>query len=229
MNAGGWAVAARPGVGSDRYERDLEAARRAWSDPAVLGAAGAFVFLTYLTLPPLVAVRSGSGAPARSFLDGGRERVTLCRLVGLDDAPPWNGGIRNDNVRRLAAELGDRHRRFTGMRAEFLEVMAAVIAVAPLRVRPVLARTAAVDRTAYWRYMREVMALIGVELPTEEVAVAACQSFVDTHAGRCESGRQLFAALCQRHPDHVAVAVRALFEGSRAALDLLLLGSGGPR
>jgi hypothetical protein len=227
MNAGGCAVADGPDVGSDRYERDLEAARCAWSDPAVLGAAGAFVFLTYLTLPPLVAVRSASGAPARSFLDGQRERVTLCRLVGLDDAPPWSGGIRNDNVRRLAAELGDRHRRFAGMRSEYLDVMATVIAMAPLRVRPVLALTAAVDRTAYWRYMREVMALIGAELPTEEVAVAACQSFVDTHAGRCESGRELFTALNERHPDHVAVAVRALFERSRGALDLL--ASGGPR
>lgn len=218
-------MAAHPHVGSGRFERDLQAARSAWSDPAVLGAAGAFIFLTYLTLPALVAVRSGSGAPARSFLDGRRERVTLRRLVGLDDAPKWDGGVRNGNVRQLAADLGDRHRRFVGMRVEYLDVMAAVIALAPLRVRTVLALTdAAADRIAYWRYMRHVVALIGAELAAEEVAVAMCQSFVDVHAGTCEDGRRMFAALNDRHPDHVAAAVLALFERSRIALDQLTSG-----
>ena len=98
-----------------------------------------------------------------------------------------------------------------------LAVIGGAVAVPALTAAPA-------DWSAYWRYMRQVMALTGAELADEGVAVAECQSFVDTHAGTCEDGRRMFADINDRHPDHVAVAVPALFERSRAALDLLTAG-----
>lgn len=187
----------------------------------MLGTAGAFVFLTYLTLPILVAVRSRSGAPARSILDGERERSVLRRLVGLDDDPGWRGGIRNGLVRRLAIDLGDRHRRFTSMERDYLDVIGVTIALAPLRTRdPRNAALTEQDRSAYWRYMAHTMRLLGAQFGPEPAATTRCQVFVDLHAGTCPDGVRLFNALNHHHPAHVHAAIPALFDGSRATVRL---------
>ena len=91
-------------VGSPSYVDDLSIVGTLWSPPETIAIAGAFIFLTYLTVPTLVAVRSSLGATARSVLDGAREREFLARLVGLTDEQPWRGGIRNGRVWRSVAD-----------------------------------------------------------------------------------------------------------------------------
>jgi hypothetical protein len=232
MDAGGGVLCAEPDgyAASATYERDLDAARSAWSESAVLGTAGAFVFLTHLSLPNLVSVRSSSGAAARSILDGERERSFLCRLVGLDDSPRWRDGIRNGAVRRLAIGLGERHSRFVGMKREYHNFIGAIIALAPLRARRTQNNPLAEeDRSAYWRYMSHAMALVGAEFGPEPVATEQCRLFVDAHADASIDGLHLFNSLYHHHPKHVHAAVPALFDTSRAALQALMARGGSER
>jgi hypothetical protein len=203
-------------VDSRDYSRDLDAVRIVWSLPTVPETAGTLVFLTYLTLPALLAVRPPSGALARSVLDGQRERRFLLRALGLDPDPRWRGGIGNARTHQVVGSLSRYHGRFAGMRQEYLDFIAAVIALAPLRVRARLgADPPAGDRAGYWRYVSGLFSLFGTDLPGEEATEASCDSFVREHAGRSAEGGALLASLNQHHPAYVRLALPSLFDSSR--------------
>lgn len=210
-------------VGSSAYSDDLAAVRLIWSLPAVLGTAGAFVFLTYLALPVLLGVRSRDGALARSVLDGERERRFLLRVLGLDEDPGWRGGIKNPRTQRVVTAMNDYHQRMPGMRQEYLDLIAAVITLSPLRVREGLAASPPeAERGRYWRYMSFAMSLFGVGLPHERAAHRLCDEFISAHAARSADGLRLMLSLRQHHPKYVELAVPALFDASRLVVCALL-------
>ena len=208
---------------SPDYARDLDAVRLIWSQPTVLETSGAVVFLTYLTLPNLLAVRPPGGALARSVLDGERERRFLLRVLGLDASPAWRGGIENARARQAISAMSRHHRRFPGMRQEYLDFIAAVIALAPLRVRERLGIRAAEDeRARYWRYMSSALSLFGTGLDSEGITDGFSESFASAHARPSADGRQLLISLNQHHSRYVRLAIPSLCEASRLVTGLLL-------
>ena len=204
-------------AGSPACARDLAVTARVWGGSPVLQVAGVFVFLTYLTLPVLVAVRSRTGGTARSTLDGERERSFLCRLVGISGEAGWRGGIANPRVRRMATALLSRHRRFPGMRPEYLRFVATLVALAPLRVRDRFGLPVP-DRSAYWRYMAQALALVGGCAATEAAGTALVAEFVAVHCGPSVEGTRLHASLREHHPRYVTLAGPVLFGPSRGVL-----------
>lgn len=207
---------------SSDYGRHLEATRRVWSAPMLVETAGVFIFLTYLTVPVLVSVRSASGAPARSALDGEREREFLLRLLGFTEKPRWQGGIRNTHVQRHATLLYEQHTAYFGMRSEYLDFMAAVIALAPLRVRELMDSPAnELDRSGYWSYVSTAMSLFDSEIGSEPEARKMCLGFIDAYAGPSAEGRQLLTSLRTRHPEYVQRATPLLFARARSVIDAL--------
>lgn len=198
--------------------RDLDTARAVWSGPGVLATAGAFVLLTYLALPELVAVRPRDGRPRASF-DGTAERTFLLRLLGLSAEPGWGGGVGNREVRRLAVDLGREHRAFAGMRPAHMELIAALLALAPLLVRRACGRPAGSgELLSYWRYMTRAAALMDTRLEGWPAAENRCRDFCAEHAGPSAAGRRLLGQFAGRHPSHVAAAVPLLFPGPGAVV-----------
>lgn len=205
---------------SPLYDADRAATREIWArTPLVLETAGTFVLLTYVSVPVMTAVGSVDGLPPRSKLDGAEERVFLQRLLDLGPGDPWTGGVRNPLVRAEADGLYRRHLGYAGMRNEFLQVLTALLALAPLRVHDAWG-TAPDQRTrsGYWRYMRCAMGLLGGEIGAESVAEDRCRTFVEEHAGRSGNGKHLLRSVSEHHPDHVDRARELLYPASRAAL-----------
>lgn len=197
---------------------DLDAVRGMWSGPDVLGTGGAFVLLTYLALPELVAVRPPGGRPRAAF-DGMAERTFLLRLLGLTAEPDWAGGVGNREVRRLVATLGREHRAFAGMRQDHMELIAALVALAPLLVRRAWGRPAADgELRSYWRYMTCATALMETRLEGWRRAEQRCRDFCAEHAGPSAASGRLLARFAGRHPGYVAAAVPLLFPGPRAVV-----------
>lgn len=211
---------------SSSYSPDLAATCRVWGDPYILATSGAFVFLTYLASPTLIAARSGAGKPARSVLDGDRERAFLLRFLGLTESNSWQGGVANPRVLRQAQLLGKRHSQFIGMKQEYMNFMSAVIALAPLRVKgarrtPPTTR----DRERYWRYISCASSAIGTSIGSESDAENSCRDFISGNSDTSAEGAELLRSLVQHHPDHVARAIPLLFDGSRVVIDQLLPGA----
>jgi hypothetical protein len=213
-------------VGSANYCRDLDAVHVVWSPPTVLETAGTFVFLTYLTLPVLLAVRSARDSLARSVLDGERERRFLLRILGLDDDVAWRGGVENVRTRRAVESMSRYHQGFTGMRQEYLDFIAALIALSPLRVRERLASDpAADDRARYWRYISYALSMFGTQLGSEPVARGRCEAFTRAYARGSADGLELFVSLNEHHPRYVRLATPVLFDASGHAVRSLLQGA----
>jgi hypothetical protein len=211
-------------VGSTCFRQDLAAVRRVWSLPTVLETAGTFVFLTYLAVPVLLSVRSPGGSLARPVLDGDRERRFLLRVLGLTDSPDWHGGIGNHRICRLVNAMNDYHWRMPGMSQDYLNYIAAAIALAPLRVRESMAaELSGDDRARYWRYISAAMALFGAGLVSEDAAENMCEAFTVAHAGYSAAGVALMKALKDRHPRYVALATPILFDASRLVVAAALL------
>lgn len=191
-------------VMSPSYSRDVDVTRRIWSEPAMAGTAGIYIFLLYLSLPVLLDVRSGSGMPARSALDGERERAFLMNVTGCTEDDSWRGGIRNHRVRRQASLLGRHHAGFSGMRPEYLDFIGTVIALAPLEVRKELrAPTYSQQRRNYWRYMSHATSLCRADIGDEPTARDRCQYFIDAFAAPSREGSRLYGSLQARHPWYV--------------------------
>lgn len=211
-------------VESPDYEADLFATHLVWAAPMVLETAGTFVFLTYLSLPILVSVRSRRGVPARSALDGEVERIFLLRLIDLTSQREWQGGIRNTRVQQMAKKLKHRHVQFDGMRPEYMNFIGAIIALSALRVLQCDQQCVRdQDRVRYWRYMVHALSLLGANVSTEEAAVAECAGFIEMHAAPSADGSMLFESLIQQHPRFVERAVPALFNRSRSTVDQLMM------
>ena len=210
-------------VGSPGYSRDLDAVRQVWSPPGVLETAGTLVFLTYLSSPALLTVRTSSGALARSVLDGERERRFLLRMLGLDGSPAWRGGIGNVRTRHVMGAMHRYHARFAGMRQEYLDFITAAIALSPLRVRERLAASPpGNDRAGYWRYISQALSMFGTSLTTEGAAETLCETFTREHARRSADGLELLISLNSHHPRYVQLALPSLFEASRTVVGSLL-------
>ena len=208
---------------SPDYAHDLEAVRLIWSLPTVLETAGTLVFLTYLTLPNLLSVRPPGGGFARSVLDGQRERRFLMRVLGLDASAVWRGGIKNARTRQAISAMSQHHSRFAGMRQEYLNLIAAVIAISPLRVREQLGSLPADDECArYWRYMSYALSLFGTSLDSEGTADGFIEAFTRVHAQPSADGRRLIKSLGRHHPRYIRLAMPSLCEASRLVAGLLL-------
>lgn len=206
-------------IGSSFYSRDLAATRVVWSDTATVGIAGALIFLTYLSLPVLLKVRSSSGMPARSALDGKRERAFLMNITGCTQNDLWNGGIRNRRVWRQAGRLGRRHLGFDEMQPCYLDFIGTVITAAPLAVRAEL-RVPSWEqrREGYWRYMGHAMSLLSADIGDEITARSRCLSFIDDQAASSEEGSRLYALLRAHHPWYVEQATPVLPERIQAVV-----------
>jgi hypothetical protein len=207
------------------YSSDLTATRKIWANHYVLATSGTFVFLTYLASPTLIAARSDAGNPARSVLDGNRERDFLLRFLGLTDRKSWQGGVANVRVLRQVQQLGERHSQFTGMRQEYMDFIGAIIALAPLRVREAGRIPPTVDdRERYWRYISNASAAMGSNIGSEAGAENSCRNFVAGYSGASADGARLLLSLMRHHADHVRQAMPLLFDDSRVVIERLLLG-----
>jgi hypothetical protein len=203
------------------YAADPTAAQAIWSSSAVPETAGAFIFLTYLTLLTLTAVRTASGprCMAHSVLDGQAERLFLLRLLGLADDPAWGGGIRNQHVRKMAATVVGRHLGFSGMRHEYLDLIAALVALVPLRVRSYWGyATGDGERARYWRYITHEMSLMHAQLAGEEQADQASVGFVKRTSGLIVDCEAMIRSFADRHPVHVRRALPILHNPSRSLI-----------
>lgn len=211
------------------YAADLTATQDIWSVSAVPETAGTFIFLTYLTLPALTAVRAASGPRrmARSVLDGQAERLFLLRLLGLMDDPAWSGGIRNQHVQKMAATVAGRHLGFPGMRYEYLDLIAALLALAPLRVRSHWGyATGDCERVRYWRYITATMSLMHAQLAGEKQADQASAGFVKRMSGLTADCEAMIRSFTDRHPIHVRRALPILHNPS-SSLILSVIGESG--
>lgn len=187
-----------------------------------MGIAGAYIFLLYLSLPVLLEVRSGRGSPARSALDGERERDFLMNITGCTEQDAWSGGIRNRRVQRQASLLGRRHAGFSGMKRQYLDFVAAAVTLAPLEVRVGLRMS--VDTricSSYWRYMRNATSLLDADIGDEPSARDRCRGFVDAYGAPSAEGSRLYASLESHHPWYVDLAVPLLPAHARAIVSTL--------
>jgi len=209
------------------YQQDLTATRQVWSGKGVLGTAGAFVFLCYLTVPPLTAVQPFAG-PGRVVtmklgLESEREKQFLVRLLGLSQDSRWAGGIRNPKVRAMVEQLACNHWQYEGMRSEHMTYMAGIIAVSALRVRAVRGGTILPDLMAgYWSYMQHAVSLLRVTLTTPAEVERDCEGFTAEYTSADTIGSQLVNTLVEVYPQYVDDAIRVLFPRTRMVVTALL-------
>jgi hypothetical protein len=185
-----------------------------------------FAFTTYATLPALTCVGSTPERGDALMLRFGmkREKETLVRLFGMDDGQ----GLADSGVRRTLTELGRRHRRLNGMRAEYLDLFAGVIAISAIRVRSVLDLPLdAEDYRRYWRYLRHSLALFGASLGEPETVTRSCARFVADNVGAGPRTGGYLAHLLATYPDHMLTAAGALFPQTRRLVTGLLPEMGG--
>jgi hypothetical protein len=208
-------------VGSETYSTDLAAAQAVWSAPGVLEAAGSLVLLTYFSVPDLLAVQAaGSGSP-RTAIDGHREQRFLREMLGLTVDERRGGGFGNPAVRESIVWLGKHHLGYPGMTGEFMEFIAEMLTMSPLRVQPLIGgpapSTEEVDH--YWRYMCMGMSLLGARLRPRPDAEAFITGFTERRARPCALGRELIGYYLARHPTPVRGALRGLAPAARAVVE----------
>lgn len=216
-------------IESEAYSTDLQAAQATWSTPGVLEAAGSLVLLTYFSVPDLLAVQPGGPGSVRTAIDGHREQRFLRELVGLSTDEGRTGGFGNPAVRASIVRLGKNHLGYPGMTGEFMEFIAELLAISPLRVRPAVGGPvppAEADR--YWRYMRMGMSLLGTLLRPRAEVEASITVFTESRARLCALGRELIGYYVDRHPTHVTSALPALSPAARAVVEAVQ-GDGAER
>lgn len=214
-------------VDSSDYAHDLRAVRTVWTAPGILGGAGMFIFTTYVTLPLLTRVGSADGRESalmlRKIADGGREKEFLMSLLGIGGAHARGPGIADPAVRRRIGELGAVHRGLPGMKGEYLDIFAGVIALSYLRTAAALKyRPDPDDCDRYWRYLRQSLALFGAELGDRETVTDVCERFVTRHSGADRHARAFLAQLRAAHPRHMTTCHGALFPATRRVVGTTL-------
>ena len=206
-----------------REQADFAAAQQLWSRPAVLGTVGMFIFATYLTMPELMEVPVGG--PGRSAATIDAERTFLARLVGLAEEPEWRGGIANPRVWDMVLATARRHRQYAGLAQSQLDFMAAVLALAPLRVSESMALPVDDEaKAAYWRYIERALSPFSTLPSSEAEANALCMRAIESGAGSSPRGSQLLEQLHAAHPDYLRQAVPALFPRTATVLTELMAG-----
>ena len=214
-------------LGSMIYEHDLASVSRLWSEPGVVGLAGMFLFLSYITIPDLIAVRpifSRSRIYTMQLgLAHGREKRFLQYILGLAHEGEWQGGIRNMKVRALITDLTDRHIQFLGMRREYMEYFAGVIALSVFRVYAADGQHVDdVTRMQCWRYMQHTVSFLGVTLAAESAVQDYCQQFIEQFSRPSQSGKVLLDTLCAIYPDYVQRSLPVLFPRTRSVVHQLM-------
>ena len=210
-------------VNSAEYADDFRRVRDAWATPRVLGGAGMFIFTTYATLPSLTRVGSVDGAEAlmlRKVAGVGREKSFLKHVLGIDvEDTELAGGLASPAVRSTLTGLGDRHRSFDGMRAEYVDFFAGVITISCLRIRSVLGLPLdAAGCHRYWRYMRHSFTLLGAELGRQRETSDSCAEFVARNAGLGPRTAGYVRHLFASYPVHMATCASTLFPETRRAV-----------
>jgi hypothetical protein len=193
----------------------------------VVGGAGLLILTTYASLPTLTRVGAsdaGDTLMLRKVLREGPEKALIVRLTGLSSDPAWTGGIANPAIQATVIALGQRHLRLTGMRQAYLDILGAIVALSPLRVRTILGWTVSeAQLAAYWRYMTYALALFGAHLCAIATATQECGCFIERHSGAGPNTHRYVAELFHAYPGHAATCLAALFPASRAVVDGLHL------
>jgi hypothetical protein len=209
---------------SPLYLQDMQATQTIWTQPGMVGRAGMFLFLSYITIPLLIHVQPAHRMARSATLQPGllreQEKRFLQRMLGISEQEQWAGGIANPRIRRLISDLRRRHLRFSGMHQSYITFFAELIALAPARIST---RTSPADltRTGYWRYMTHACTLLGVCLHSEEVTARHCQDFIDRHTRPTDEGQKMFAILAARYPTYIQQVVPDLFPATRLAAQRL--------
>jgi hypothetical protein len=217
-------------VRSRSYDGDLAATQAMWSAPGIVETAGSFVLLTYFAVPGLLAVRAPNAAGSlRTAIDGHRERSFLEGIVGFGAHDQSSGGIRNPTVRRVVEQLRDRHLEYPGMTVAYMELVAGLLAIAPLRLRAHYdERVTGMVSARYWRYITRVMRLLATDLGSARSVDRHCRRYVESGAGPSTDGCELITGFSRRHPCHVARAVPVLFPAARRVVRQVLVDVGDP-
>jgi hypothetical protein len=202
--------ATRQDTASASRQREFACAKQVWADHRILGTSGVVTFLTYLSVPHFTLVPWHAPERAKGTLAA--EQLFIMRLLGLSDESAWYGGIDNPIVSQMVRDTARRHRTYAGMQTTYLDVMAEVIALAPLRVRTMMTMPVTSEtRVSYWKYMRRAMAIFGCPLPDEDAAETHSAQYIALHARRSERGAQLLGLVAAAHPQYVSDSIPPLF------------------
>jgi hypothetical protein len=180
----------RQEAASASRQQEFACAKQVWADHRILGTSGVAIFLTYLSVPHFTLVPWHAPERAKGTL--AVEQLFIMRLLGLSNESAWYGGIDNPMVSQMVRDTARRHRKYAGMENIYLDVMAEVIALAPLRIRTMMTIPVTSEmRVSYWKYMRRAMAIFGCSLPDEDAAETHSAQYTALHARRSERGAQL--------------------------------------
>lgn len=195
-----------------------------------------FIFTTYATLPPLMTVGSKDGSSdalmLRKAVGEGQAKNILARLFNLNDNIDQPAGLADPDVRRMLFELGERHRSLCGMKDEYIDMFAGIVAISCLRLSSSMKIKVEADELRhYWRYMRNSLAVFGAELGEHDAVSESCAQFAHLHSGAGRQTGTYLAHLFATYPNHMSACGRALFPETRKIVSVLLkaeLGDGWP-
>ncbi|HYT40955.1 MAG TPA: hypothetical protein VEP90_01295 [Methylomirabilota bacterium] len=211
---------------SPLYQQDLIATSEIWGKSEVFGISGMFIFCSYITIPKLTAVHPRNNLPRSHTLAGGlageHEKRLLQRMLGLSSEQNWQGGIRNLRVRNLLLNLRQHHFELVGMRQEFMQYFACIIAISVLRAYSTFFWP--IDKESqecYWRYISQTVLLLGVSLDEQECAQQHCQTFIDMYTQVTPTGILLLEPLLEKYPKYLQKSLPVLFPTTRLAVQSL--------
>ncbi len=203
-------------IASSDYQQDLLAVRTIWGEPGVLGIAGMFIFLSYITLPILTSVQPARG-PARMStmkigLENEREKSFLKRMLGLSTEDVWQGGIGCPMVRDMILNLHRGHLQLVGMKPEYMDYLSGIISLSILRVHAAQGNHIDIStKVSYWRYMQYACLLFDTNLNEELATQEQCQAFIHKHTQLSQDGKILLNSLQETYPSYVEKSLPALF------------------
>ncbi|MBE2287958.1 MAG: hypothetical protein IAE95_00290 [Chitinophagaceae bacterium] len=214
-------------IESHDYEVDLDATRQLWQRAQAIGISGAFIFSSYFTIPPLIAVFPIGGRPRittmRFGLDSEREKRFLQRLLGLDQDEDWSGGLRNQKVQTSIIELRSRHLTYQGMTQDYMTFFTGIIALSILRTCEAYGWEIPNDRLVrYWRYMTYASAFLGVALKDVPATSTLCNEFTAEYSAYSDDGKKLAAIFHSVYPDYLRLCLPVLFPATQKVIPQLL-------
>ena len=203
-------------IESPGYQQDLLTVRRIWGEPEVLGIAGMFIFLSYITLPILTIVQPARGPSRMSTmkigLGNGREKNFLQRMLGLSSESGWQGGIRCPIVRDMILSLHQGHLQLVGMQPEYMDYLSGIISLSILRVHAAQGNHINIStKASYWHYMQYACSLLGTNLDEELATQEQCQAFIDKYTQQSLDGKILLSSLQETYPSYVEKSLPVLF------------------
>ena len=209
-------------IESSFYKNDLLATRELWQSPKVLGTAGIFIFLSYISIPNLIIVQSAS-SEARAItmklgLESEREKRFLQGIIGVGTQ-----GIKDKKVQKSIIELGQHHRQFMGMRNEYMDYISSIIALSVLRVYASKNISISQEsRASYWRYIGYAVSLLGTELKNELDAQSFCENFINKYTQSSEQGKSMLKALIEIYGEYILPAVEIAFPATQVTIRSML-------